>query len=115
MRRRSCLCSTRTRDVCTCPCKPVPEGRVHSSCRKVCVQVMVVDASNHSGWDPGRDFWRSLRHREKAPPDGLSDCETVRVCPECDGDVGVVEGAPIDGSSDDDLPPLGESSDDDQD
>ena len=22
------------------------------------VQVMMVDASNHCGWDPGRDFWR---------------------------------------------------------
>ena len=75
-------------------------------------QVMVVDASNHSGLDPGRDFWRSLHHREEAPPDGLSDCETVRACPDCDGDVGVVEGAPIDESSDNDLSPLGESSDD---
>ena len=78
-------------------------------------QVMVVDPSNHSGWDPGREFWRSPRHREEAPPDGLSDCETVRACPDCDGDVGVVKGAPIDESSDNDLPPLGESSDDGQD
>jgi hypothetical protein len=79
-------------------------------------QVMVVDASNHSGWDPGRDFWRSLRHREEAPPDGLSACETFRVCPDCDGDVGVIEDAPSDASSDIDLPPLGvTSSDDDSD
>ena len=79
-------------------------------------QVMVVDASNHSGWDPGRDFWRSLRHREEAPPDGFSACETFRVCPDCDGDVGVIEDAPSDASSDIDLPPLGvTSSDDDSD
>jgi hypothetical protein len=47
-------------------------------------QVTVVDASNHSGWDPGRDFWLSLRHREEAPPDGLSACETFRACSGCD-------------------------------
>ena len=75
--------------------------------------VMVVDASNHSGWDPGRDFWRSLHHREEAPPDGLSACETFRTCPDCDGDVGVVERAPSDRGSDVDLPPLGENSSDD--
>jgi hypothetical protein len=28
---------------------------------------MVVDVSNHRGWDPGRDFWRSLRHHKVAP------------------------------------------------
>jgi hypothetical protein len=28
---------------------------------------MVGDVSNHRGWDPGRDFWRSLRHHEAAP------------------------------------------------
>jgi hypothetical protein len=33
----------------------------------VCVQAMVVAVSNHSGWDPGRAFWRSLRHHEPAP------------------------------------------------
>ena len=33
----------------------------------VCVQAMVVAVSNHSGWDPGRAFWRSLRHHETAP------------------------------------------------
>jgi hypothetical protein len=27
----------------------------------MCAQAMVVDVSNHRGWDPGRDFWRSLR------------------------------------------------------
>jgi hypothetical protein len=75
---------------------------------------MVVDASNHSSWDTGRDFWRSLHHREEAHPDGLSDCETARACHECDGDIDVVEGAPIDESSDNDLSPLGESSDDGQ-
>ena len=69
--------------------------------------VMMADASNHSGWDPGRDFWRCLRHREEAPPDGLSACETFRACPDCGGDVGVVEDAPSDASSDVDLPPLG--------
>ena len=42
------------------------------------IQVMMVDASNHRGWDPGRDFWRSLRHCEEAPPAGLSACETSR-------------------------------------
>ena len=66
--------------------------------------VMLVDASNHSGWDPGRDFWRSLRHREEAPPDGLSACETFHACPDCGGVVGVVEDAPSDASSDVDLP-----------
>ena len=75
--------------------------------------VMMVDASNHSGWDPGRDFWRSLRHREEAPPDGLSACETFRACPDCGGVVGVVEDAPSDASSDVDLPPLGRTSGDD--
>ena len=75
--------------------------------------VMMVDASNHSGWDPGRDFWRSLRHRQEAPPDGLSACETFRACPDCGGDVGVVEDAPSDASSDVDLPPLGRTSGDD--
>jgi hypothetical protein len=74
---------------------------------------MMVDASNHSGWDPGRDFWRSLRHREEAPPDGLSACETFRACPDCGGDVGVVEDAPSDASSDVDLPPLGGTNRDD--
>jgi hypothetical protein len=33
----------------------------------VCVQAMVVAVSNHSGWDPGRAFWRSLRRHESAP------------------------------------------------
>ena len=33
----------------------------------VCVQAMVVAVSNHSCWDPGRAFWRSLRHHETAP------------------------------------------------
>ncbi len=33
----------------------------------VCIQAMVVAVSNHSGWDPGRAFWRSLRHHETAP------------------------------------------------
>jgi hypothetical protein len=61
----------------------------------VCAQVMVVDVYNHRGCDPGRDFWRSLRHHQVAPAWSKS--------------------APIDESSDDDLPPLGESSDDDQD
>jgi len=32
-------------------------------------QVMMVDASNDSGWDPGRDFWRSLRLSDEAPFD----------------------------------------------
>ena len=62
---------------------------------------------------PGGDFWRSLRHREEAPPDGLSACETFRACPDCDGDVGVVEDAPSDASSDVDLLPLGGASNDD--
>ena len=30
-------------------------------------KAMVVAVSNHSGWDPGRAFWRSLRHHETAP------------------------------------------------
>ena len=76
-------------------------------------QVIVVDASNHSGWDPGLDFWMSLHHREEAPPYCLSACETFRACPDCDCDVGVVEGAPSHASSDVDLPPLGENSSDD--
>ena len=63
-------------------------------------QVIVVDASNHNGWDPGLDFWMSLHHREEAPPYCLSACETFRACPDCDGDVGVVEGAPSHASSD---------------
>ena len=79
----------------------------------VYIQAMVVAVSNHSGWDPGREFWRSPRHREEAPPDGLSDCETVRACPDCDGDVGVVEGVPSDASSDVDLTSFGENSSDD--
>ena len=79
----------------------------------VCAHVMMVDASNHSGWDPGRDFWRSLRHREEVPPDGLSACETFRACPDCGGVVGVVEDAPSDSTSDVDLPPLGGTSGDD--
>ena len=54
----------------------------------------LADASNHRGWDPGQDFWRSPRHREEAPPDGLSACETFRACPACGGDVGAVEDAP---------------------
>ena len=66
--------------------------------------VMMVDASNHIGWDPGLDFLRSLRHREEAP-DGLSACETFRACPDCIGIVGVLEDAPSDASSDVDLPP----------
>jgi len=32
-----------------------PERRLWIPVR---VQVMMVDASNHCGWDPGRDFWR---------------------------------------------------------
>jgi hypothetical protein len=28
---------------------------------------LVVAVSNHSGWDPGRAFWRSLRHHETVP------------------------------------------------
>jgi hypothetical protein len=55
---------------------------------------------------PIESFWRSLRHREEAPLDGLSACTHWH------GDVGVVEGAPIDASSDDDLPSLGVNSDD---
>jgi len=74
---------------------------------------MMVDASNHSGWDPGLDFWRPLHHREEAPPDGLSACEAFRACPDCCGFVGVVEDAPSDASSDVDLPPLGGTSGDD--
>ena len=33
----------------------------------VYIQAMVVAVSNHRGWDPGRAFWRSLRHHEPAP------------------------------------------------
>jgi hypothetical protein len=33
----------------------------------VYIQAMVVAVSNHNGWDPGRAFWRSLRHHETAP------------------------------------------------
>ena len=33
----------------------------------VYIQSMVVAVSNHRGWDPGRAFWRSLRHHETAP------------------------------------------------
>jgi hypothetical protein len=56
-----------------------------------------------------------VSHPEEAPPDGLPDCETVRACPDYEGNVCVVEGDPIDERRDDDLPPVGESSDDDQD
>ena len=41
-----------------------PERRLWIPVR---VQVMMVDAYNHRGWDPGRDFWRSLRLSEEAP------------------------------------------------
>jgi hypothetical protein len=41
-----------------------PERRLWIPVR---VQVMMVDASNHCGWDPGRDFWRSLRLSDEAP------------------------------------------------
>ena len=41
-----------------------PERRLWLPVR---VQVMLVDASNHRGWDPGRDFWRSLRLSDEAP------------------------------------------------
>ena len=40
-----------------------PERRLWIPVR---VQVMMVDASNHRGWDPGRDFWRSLRLSPKS-------------------------------------------------
>ena len=43
-----------------------PERRLWMPVR---VQVMMVDASNHRGWDPGRDFWRSLRLSDEAPFD----------------------------------------------
>ncbi len=61
----------------------------------------------------GGTFGGPLRHREEAPPDGLSACETFRACPDCGGNVGVVEDAPSDASSDVDLPPLGGTSGDD--
>ena len=41
-----------------------PERRLWIPVR---VQAMMVDASNHCGWDPGRDFWRSLRLSDEAP------------------------------------------------
>jgi hypothetical protein len=41
-----------------------PERRLWIPVR---VQVLMVDASNHCGWDPGRDFWRSLRLSDEAP------------------------------------------------
>ena len=64
--------------------------------------------------DPGRDFWRSLRHRDEAPPAGLSACETFRACPDYGGGVGAVEDAPSDASSAVDLPPpSGTTNDDD--
>ena len=75
----------------------------------VSAQVMVVDVYNHRGWDPGRDFWRSLRHHQVAPPRHDIDVDF-----DGRGTAGS-KGVPIDESSDDDLPPLGESSDDDQD
>ena len=75
----------------------------------VCAQVMVVDVYNHRGCDPGRDFWRSLRHHQVAPPRRDIDVDF-----DGRGTAGS-KGVPIDESSDDDLPPLGESSDDDQD
>jgi hypothetical protein len=50
---------------------------------------------------------------QKVLPRGLSACETFRACPDCGGDVGAVEDAPSDASSDVDLPPLGGTSNDD--
>jgi len=47
---------------------------------------------------------------QKVLPRGLSACETFRACPDCGGDVGAVEDAPSDASSDVDLPPLGPAS-----
>ena len=41
-----------------------PERRLWIPVR---VQVMMVDDSNHCGWDPGRAFWRSLRLSDEAP------------------------------------------------
>jgi hypothetical protein len=40
-------------------------------------------------------------------------CCSLSACPDCGGDVGVVEDAPSDASSDVDLPPLGGTSGDD--
>jgi len=70
---------------------------------------MVVDVSNHRGWDPRRDFWRSLHHHQVAPPRHDIDVDF-----DGRGTAGS-KGVPIDESIDDDLPPLSESSDDDQD
>jgi len=75
----------------------------------VCAQVMVVDVSNHRGWDSGRDFWRSLRHHQVALTRRDIDVDF-------DGrGTAWSKSAHIDENSDGDLPPLGESSDDDQD
>ena len=41
-----------------------PERRLWIPVR---VQVMMVDASNHRCWDPGWDFWRSLRLSDEDP------------------------------------------------
>jgi hypothetical protein len=41
------------------------------------------------------------------------NCKTFFACPDCDGDVGVVEGVPSDASSDVDLTSFGENSSDD--
>jgi hypothetical protein len=70
---------------------------------------MVVDVSNHRAWDPGQDFWRSLRHHQVSPTRRDIDVDfNGRGTAWSKSDH-------IDESSDCDLPPLGESRDDDQD
>jgi hypothetical protein len=64
-------------------------------------------------WDRSFSQLIPISALEEAPPDGLSACETFRACPDCGGDVGAVEDAPSDASSDVDLPPLGGTSNDD--
>ncbi len=71
--------------------------------------VRPIDVSNHRGWDPRLDFWRSLHHHQVAPPRHDIDVDF-----DGRGTAGS-KGVPIDESIDDDLPPLSESSDDDQD
>ena len=60
---------------------------------------MVVDALDPCGWDPGRDHGRSPCHHEDEAEDGLSDCETVCTCPDCDGDGSPLDDTDIEGES----------------
>jgi hypothetical protein len=48
---------------------------------------------------PGRDLGRSPCHHEDEAEDGLSDCESVCACPDCDGDGSPLDDTDIEGES----------------